>query len=121
LLPPAVIGFHDNYPNVELSILGLRTSDIYNKLLQNELDLGVVFLQKNLDELESIPLLKEDLAVPAPINHPNANESCVRHDILREVPALVLPHTYSIRQLPDQACQSLSLSPVRVMEMTKMK
>src|SRR5690625_3033371 len=29
LLPPTVIGFHNSYPNVDLSILGLRTGDIF--------------------------------------------------------------------------------------------
>ena len=28
LLPPTVMGFHNSYPNVELSVLGLRTGDI---------------------------------------------------------------------------------------------
>jgi len=121
LLPPAVIGFHDNYPNVELSILGLRTSDIYNKLLQNELDLGIVFLQKDINELESIPLLKEDLALAAPINHPIAKEPFVTLDILKKVPSILLPDSYFIRQLINETCQSLNFTPEPVMEMTTME
>src|SRR5690625_4827072 len=41
LLPPVVMAFHRSYPNIELSISGLRTGDIYEGLLQNQLDLGI--------------------------------------------------------------------------------
>src|SRR5699024_11728814 len=68
-----------------------------------------------------IPLLKEDLAVAAPINHPIANESFVTLDILKKVPAILLPNTYFIRQLIDETCQSLNFTPEPVMEMTTMQ
>lgn len=118
LLPPTVIRFHRSYPNIELSVLGLRTGDIYDGLLQNELDLGVVFLPMEHDDLETIPLYNENLALAAPADHPVAKEPFVTLDILKEVPSVLLPSTYFIRQLINEKCRSFEFAPKPVIEMT---
>lgn len=121
LLPPTVIGFHRSYPNVELSILGMRTGDIYNGLLQNELDLGIVLLPMEHDDLETIPLYKENLALAAPVDHPVAKKPFVTLDILKEVPSILLPSTYFMRQLINEKCRMFEFAPQPVMEMTTME
>ena len=45
LLPLTILNFNNLYPNIELSVLGLRTGDIREKLLRNELDIGITFLR----------------------------------------------------------------------------
>ncbi|MDQ0495349.1 LysR family transcriptional regulator [Paenibacillus brasilensis] len=121
LLPPTVIEFHRKYPNIELSIFGLRTGDIYNALLQNELDLGIVMLPMKHDGLESIPLYKEDLALAAPVDHPVAQQPFVTLDILQRVPSVLLPGTYFMRQLINEKCSSYDFTPQPVLEMTTME
>lgn len=121
LLPPTVVAFHQRYPNVELSILGMRTGDIYDGLLQNELDLGVVYLPAKHDELEVIPLREERLALAAATDHPLAQEPFVTLDILKETPAVLLPGTYFLRQLIDEQCRTRAFSPKPVMELTTME
>ncbi len=121
LLPPTVIGFHHSYPNVELSVHGLRTDDIYRGLLQNELDLGIVFLPMGQEELEAIPLYNENLALAAPIDHPIAQKEFVTLHILKETPSVLLPDTYFLRQVIDEQCRSLSFAPQPVLEMTTME
>ncbi|PYI55611.1 LysR family transcriptional regulator [Paenibacillus flagellatus] len=121
LLPPTVIGFHRSYPNVELSVLGLRTGDIYDGLLQNELDLGIALLPMEHDDLESIPLYKENLALAAPADHPVAELPFVSLDVLKETPSVLLPGTYSMRRLIDEHCRAFDFAPRPVMEMTTME
>lgn len=121
LLPPTVIEFNQKYPNVKLSILGLRTGDIFDGLLQNELSLGIVMLPMDHDDLESIPLYKEELALAAPIDHPVSQQPFVNLDILRTVPSILLPETYFMRQLINEKCKSCNFSPEPIMEMTTME
>ncbi|KIL41817.1 LysR family transcriptional regulator [Gordoniibacillus kamchatkensis] len=121
LLPPTVIAFHRSYPNVELSVLGLRTGDIYDGLLQNELDLGIVYLPMEHEDLETIPLYKENLALAAPLDHPLAKEPFVTLDVLKETPSVLLPGTYFLRQLVNEQCGTLGFTPQPVMEMTTME
>ncbi|WP_281886195.1 LysR family transcriptional regulator [Paenibacillus sp. YYML68] len=121
LLPPTVMGFHNRYPNIELSVLGLRTGEIYNGLLQNELDLGIVFLPMEHEELEAIPLYKEHLALAVCVDHPVAQASFVTLDILKETPSVLLPNTYFLRQIINEHCRSLAFTPQPVLEMTTME
>jgi len=121
LLPPTVIGFHNSYPNVNLSVLGLRTGDIYNGLLQNELDLGIVFLPMEHEDLETIPLYKENLALAVAVDHPIAQAAFVTLDILKETPSVLLPNTYFLRQAINEQCRSLAFTPQPVLEMTTME
>lgn len=121
LLPPTVIGFHSNYPNIELSVLGMRTGDIYSGILHNDLDLGIVYLPMEHNDLESIPLYQENLALAAPIGHPIAQKSFVTLDILKETPSILLPDTYFLRQLINEHCKALDCTPKQVIEMTTME
>ena len=121
LLPPTVIEFHHSYPNVELFIHGLRTGDIYKGLLENELDLGIVFLPMEHEELEAVPLYNENLALAAPLEHPLAQKAFVTLHILKDTPSVLLPDTYFLRQVVNEQCRSLSFTPQPVLEMTTME
>ncbi|OCT15899.1 LysR family transcriptional regulator [Paenibacillus pectinilyticus] len=121
LLPPTVIEFHRTYPNVELSVLGLRTGDIYEGLLQNELDLGIVYMPMMHDDLETIPLYTDSLILAAPIDHPLAMEPYVSLAILKETPSVLLPSSYFIRQFLNEKCRELDFTVHPVMEMTTLE
>ncbi|MBU8785517.1 MULTISPECIES: LysR family transcriptional regulator [Bacillus] len=121
LLPDTVIEFHRSYPNIELSVLGLRTGDIYDRLLENKLDLGIVAQPLEHDDLETVPFLTQHLALAAPIDHPIAEQPFVTLDVLKEVPSILLPDTYVLRQLINDKCRTLGFEPRPVMEMTTME
>lgn len=121
LLSPTVIGFHNAYPNVELSVQGLRTGDIYKGLLQNELDFGIVFLPLKHEDLKAIPLYKEELAFAVPIDHIIAKEPSASLQILKETPSILLPETYYLRQVVNEHCRSMNFTPKPVLEMTTME
>lgn len=120
LLPPTVMQFHNTYPNVELSVQGLRTGDIYKGLLQNELDLGITFLPVEHEDLEAIPLYKEELAFAVPKDHILAKEASVSLQILKKTSSILLPETYFLRQVVNEQCRCLNFTPEPVLEMTTM-
>lgn len=121
LLPPTVMEFHRKYPKVELSVLGLRTGDIIEKLLNNELDLGIVYLPLEQEELVTVPLCEASLALAAPKEHPITKEPYVTLNILKEVPSILLPDSYSLRQLLNQKCLELRFTPQPILEMSTME
>ncbi len=121
LLPPTLQAFHQQYPNIELTVLGLRMGDIRRGLLENELDLGIVFLPMDEDEFESIPLYTEELSLAVSTGHPLAGHSFVTLDVLKETPAILLPENYYLRQLIDRHCAELGFTPRPVLEMTTME
>ncbi|NOU64176.1 LysR family transcriptional regulator [Paenibacillus sp. LMG 31461] len=121
LLPPTVISFHESYPQIELSVLGLRTGDIYEGLLQNELDLGIVYLPMEHNDLETIPLYTDHLVLAVPIDHPLAKEPYASLDILKETPSVLLPSSYFIRQFLNDQCRTLDFTVQPVIEMTTLE
>lgn len=121
LLPPTVIEFHQRYPKVELSVFGMPTGDIFDGLMKNELDLGIVFLAMEHEDLTTIPLYTEKLALGVPVDHPLAKERYVTLDILRDTPSILLPNTYYVRKLIDEKCSVLGFTPQPVLEMTTME
>ncbi|MEF3302171.1 LysR family transcriptional regulator [Paenibacillus sp. GYB003] len=121
LLPSTVIRFNNSYPDVELSVLGMRTGDIIEGLLQNGLDLGIVFLPLEHNDLEAIPLFKQNLALAASCDHSVANEPFVTLDILRQTPRVLLPGSYFLRKLINEQCRALGFAPQRVIEMTTLE
>ncbi|GED13490.1 LysR family transcriptional regulator [Aneurinibacillus migulanus] len=123
LLPPTLLEFHKKYPKIEMSVLGLRTGDIRQKLLENELDLGIVFLPMKDKEFETISLYNEDLSLAVSIHDEHFNnEEEVCLDILRKVPTILLPENYYLRQLINKYCiDYFGFQPQPIFEMTTME
>lgn len=99
LLPSVILTFKQSFPNVDLSVLGLRTGEIKKGLLENRLDLGVSFLPIADEELVSIPLFTEELSMAVPLNHSLANEKAVDMAALEHVQTVLLPENYFLRSL----------------------
>jgi len=118
LLPSAISKFKQLYPNVNLSVYGLRTGDIKSGLLENGLDLGISFLPVEENEMASIPLFTEELSLAVPANHPLANEDEVELETLEHVPTVLLPENYYLRQLIDTYCAELGFKLLPTLEMT---
>lgn len=121
LLPPAVIKFKQRYPNIELSVLGLRTEEIKKGLLENELDLGIAFLPVEDEELEAIPLFTEELSLAVSFDHPLANLKEVEMKKLEHVPMILLPDNYFLRRLIDSYSAKLGITLKPIMEMSPME
>src|SRR5699024_10224182 len=69
LLSPAILTYKHLYPNIKLSVLGLRTDQMIEKLLGNKLDLGIGYLPTEHEDLVYVPLLIEKLALVVSCNH----------------------------------------------------
>lgn len=121
LLPPSVIAFHKRYPGIELSVLGLRTGDIFTKLLQNELDLGIVYLPMEHPDIETIALRQEQLVLAFAIDHPMSKQASASLEVLAETASILLPNTYFLRQLLNEQCLQYNFKLQPTMELTTME
>ena|SRR5699024_10027037 len=121
LLPPAILEFKQSYPNIELSVLGLRAGEIKKGLLENDLDLGITFLPVTDDEMESIPLFTEELSLAVPVDHPFADQKEIEMKTLEHVPIVLLPENYYLRKLVDAYCMELGIRLEPTLEMTTLE
>lgn len=121
LLPTAIVKFKEFYPNIELSIRGLRAEEIEQEILENELDLGLTFLPNDHEDLNSIPLYTEELALGVPKHHPLAKESVVNFNIISHVPMVLMPKNYQLRQLLDAYCSEAEITVTPTLELTTLE
>ena len=113
LLPQAVGRFRQIYPSisVELSIANTRT--ITQRILNQELDLGMVGSHPTtgLDELGVIDYLEDEIVLVAAPTHPLAQEAEVTAAQVAEA-GLILRETGSAtRNRAEEAFQELGLTP----------
>lgn len=121
LLPPAILKFNELYPKIELSILGLRTGEIRERLLQNELDIGITFLPVQDKEIISIPLYQSELTLVVPTGHALTKQSAVSMEILQNYPVILLPQNFFLTQLITSHCQSFKFTPKPILEISTME
>ncbi|RGN72306.1 LysR family transcriptional regulator [Bacillus cereus] len=121
LLPPAILNFNKLYPNIELSVLGLRTGDIREKLLQNELDIGITFLPVQDKEIVSIPLYKSELTLVVPTGHTLTERSHISIVELQDYPLILLPKNFFLTELITSHCQQFDFTPKPILEISTME
>ncbi len=121
LLPPAILNFNNLYPNIELSVLGLRTGDIREKLLQNELDIGITFLPVQDKEIISAPLYESELIIVVPTGHQLAEHNHVSIAELQNYPLILLPKNFFLTELITSHCQKFNFKPKPILEISTME
>lgn len=121
LLPPIILKYKQLYPSIQLSVEGLRTEDIRKKLLENELDLGIVFLPIENEEFESIPLFTETLSLVVPSDHPLAGVEVVDFRSIENLDMILFPEDFYLRRLIDYYSEKEDITVKPVLEMTTME
>jgi LysR family cyn operon transcriptional activator len=69
LVRPLVMGFNEKYPGVTLRILELPQEQVEQLLADDDLDVGIAFMDVHLPDIEAKTLLQERLALVAGTTH----------------------------------------------------
>ena len=101
LLTRTLISFHQKQPGISISVVELATEETRAGLLANKLDLGVVFLPLEDEQLVSKELYTEELCLAVAKQHPLAAAAAVKLDQLTEVPLILFPEKFLVRQMVD--------------------
>ena len=123
LIPPTLFNFHHLYPAIKISVLGLLAERIWKRMLENELDIGIVFLpmKDQGNELETIPLYMEEMSFAVPKGHLLEDQKGLTLEVLKTTPSILLPENYYVRQLINKSCNDLGFSPQPIFEITTME
>lgn len=117
LLPPAVMAFHHNYPHIELVLSDLRHGEIIEKLLHNELDLGIVYYPVQNEDLKIMHLYDETLSLVVPDSHALSQLTEAKLEVLHEVPMVSLQRSYYLREFLDKTFKENGIAAKIVMEL----
>src|SRR5207237_4427723 len=99
LLPPALAKFHHAFPGIELVVHEAGSRDLIAELEQGALDVALVIMPVRHadDALETAPLLREELVVAVPRDHPLASRKTVPVAELKGVPLVMFRDGYDLR------------------------
>ncbi|CAM2858901.1 LysR substrate-binding domain-containing protein [Paenibacillus sediminis] len=121
LLTNSIISFHKEYPGIELSVIELATEETREGLLNNRLDLGVVFLPLKDEQLESIPLYQEELVLVVSHEHELAAEKSIKLEFLKDIPVILLPKKFLVRKMIDFYCNEIGVKLKPILEMSTLE
>jgi LysR family cyn operon transcriptional activator len=118
LLTSSILAFHKLYPKIELSVQELATEETREGLLNNQLDIGIVFLPLKDAQLESIALYDETLCLAVSTAHELSDAAHVKLKHLHDISTLVLPKKFLVRQMIDTYCRDAGFELKPMMELS---
>lgn len=112
LLPKVIRIFRENYPGLEFNFYEGSIQEIKESLLTRLVDVGIIILP--YDEMETIPLMKEEMVVVLPDGHPLLNNESISVKDLHNEPLIIFKGGYEkpIVELFDQSKATLRIEYV---------
>ena len=112
-LPDLLSDFLALHPGLTASITQAGTREIESMLLGDQIEVGVTSAEGagNSDELELIPLVREEMVVCVAADHPWARRRFLRLEELQDTPMVVYESGYFIRERLDALCRNAGVRP----------
>ncbi|MBI4607277.1 MAG: LysR family transcriptional regulator [Planctomycetes bacterium] len=117
-LPEVLTAFRDAHPRVELSITSLMSCQAVKKVMDRELDLGLITLFPLPAKLKVLPLFAERLACIVPHGHPSAAREFIGPDEIAGQPLILLERGSVIRQRVEEYLNAPARGCRPVMELS---
>jgi DNA-binding transcriptional LysR family regulator len=117
LLPQCVKGFLKQYPAVNVHVEYRRANQVYESVLGNAVDLGLVAYPVRDPKLETILLGKDKLALICHPQHPLAKRKSVKVSALKGQKFIHFDQALPTRKAVDKILQHLRVKVDQVMEL----
>lgn len=114
----AISAFREQYPQIEISLLDLSTSDIIRNIESGKFDLGLVFLPIHEPRLACRLLLRTKYVLVVSSSHPLAEAASVKVEDLPSISLNYTPRSFHTRQILDDFCRQHGISLKIDMELT---
>ncbi|QYY35923.1 LysR family transcriptional regulator [Ruficoccus sp. ZRK36] len=115
-LPPYVKEFLQEFPSVNVRVEYRRSNLVYEDVLHNAVDLGLVAYPNKIRQLEVIPFQEDHLVVICSPNHPLARQKSVEVKDLAEHRFIGFEQDIPTRKATDQFFKEVKLDIEPVME-----
>lgn len=112
-LPELLSDFLTLHPGLTASVTQAGTREIKAMLLADQIEVGVTSVDgaAGNDELELIPLVREEMVVCVAANHPWAQRRFLHLADLQDTPMVVYESGYFIREHLDALCREAGVAP----------
>jgi Transcriptional regulator len=108
IAPLAIAEFHRDYPGIKVELIDAPTSDIREEVISGNADCGLGTFSAAEEGIERIVLMRDNLALFMPTDHPLAREAYIRWSDLPALPLIAMSHRSGIRRLMELGAESAS-------------
>ncbi|MFP4542130.1 MAG: LysR substrate-binding domain-containing protein, partial [Opitutales bacterium] len=115
-LPPYITQFLKEYPSVNVRVEYRRSNLVYEDILQNAVDLGLVAFPSKVRQLEIIPFEEDRLVLICSPEHPLAQKEQVEVKDLKEEKLIGFDQDIPTRKATDQIFRDARIEIEPVME-----
>lgn len=115
-LPPYVKAFMKEFPSVNVRVEYRRSNHVYDDVIHNAVDLGLVAYPAKMRQLEIIPFREDNLVVVASPDHPIANKQEVKLTDLANENFIGFEQDIPTRRATDQLFKEAKIDLDPVME-----
>ena len=110
ILPDLIRRYQARVPQLRIEALVEQSSGIERKLLDNEIDIGLIETQPEQPELLAIPFLRDELCAIVPLGSALAQKTSVTLRELSECPFLMREPGSAVRQILDASFSLLQIT-----------
>lgn len=115
-LPPYIKRFMKNYPTVNIHVEYRRANQVYDDVLSNVVDLGLIAYPVKDSKLEIIPLRKEPLVLICHPQHPFAKQKTIKLKSLADQKVIGFEPDIPTRKALDKILKEYGVEVKHVME-----
>jgi DNA-binding transcriptional LysR family regulator len=115
-LPPYIKKFMKNYPTVNIHVEYRRANQVYDDVLSNVVDLGLVAYPIKDSKLEIVPLRKEPLVLICHPQHPFAKQKAIKLKHLVDQKVIGFEPDIPTRKALDKILREYGVDVKHVME-----
>jgi len=115
-LPPFITRFLKEYPSVNVRVEYRRSNLVYEDILHNSVDLGLVAFPVKMRQMEIIPFLEDRLVVICTPDHPLAEKDAIKLPELADEKLIGFDQDIPTRRATDQIFREAKIENEPVME-----
>ncbi|WP_096190170.1 LysR family transcriptional regulator [Evansella halocellulosilytica] len=115
-LSPPIKSFLDQYPDIHFQVKQASMEKLTHLIHDNDIDFCFTAIPIKGDDIESIPILKEDLYIGVPHGHQLANRNSIPLSEASEEPFISYHKDNQMRQMNEAFCREAGFSPRVVCE-----
>ncbi|QJW88246.1 LysR family transcriptional regulator [Spirosoma taeanense] len=109
VIPPVLARFREHSADVSISLLSGNTEQIEQRLLNNDIDLGLVEGRTHHSDIRYTPFVKDELVLICRADHPLAHRDEITLDELRSVPIVLRERGSGSLEVVEHALRGVGL------------
>ena len=120
VIPQCMALFLKRFPSIQLFVEELSNNDIVERVESGAIDVGVGYRPHDLSAVWFKPLYNEELMLLVQANHPYARRRKLQMRELQGLRMVMLPTSFSTRQILDECLRTADAVPTLVAEMSSL-